>query len=344
MSRLPTALVAVDGGPQDTLRPIADHCGASLAEVPFEIAESDGYWSGQISARSPRLLVVGTSDSVRGRSVESAARRAARTARIPLVAIEDFPGNYYEVEGGEANLLVVESSLARDLNMEKFGGRCPRIEVFSPARYDAYRNSHARLRRETAELWRRSKRVSRKPRVLWAGQPETLDSLRTLQALLPALRALEVELLLKAHPRDPGHAGGVYQQLLQASSVPFEDVTATNVCDALSRAPQLVVTQFSSVAIEAGFFGIPSLWVLLPDAGGRSLRNKKGYDVPLLCKAGGAAMASHEVAVGGELKKALQDRAHRDELIRCFDAYFQVHELSVRKLVACLKTLPPSGR
>ena len=71
-------------------------------------------------------------------------------------------------------------------------------------------------------------------------------------------------------------------------------------------APHLVITQFSSVALEAGFYGVPSAWVLVPGAGAQSLHAKKGYRVPALCAAGGAGLASHAEAVAKLLDRSLE--------------------------------------
>jgi hypothetical protein len=198
--------------------------------------------------------------------------------------------------------------------------RAPALAVVPPARYDRYRLHLTQLRSDTRSRWAADAPGAR--RVLWAGQPETDDCVRTLAALLPALAALDAELLFKAHPRDAGHASGQYASQIASAGVRWTDLTGVGVADALARAPHLVVTQFSSVAIEAGFFGIPSLWVLLRGAGKASLVRKKGYSEPPLCAAGGAALATQAEHVGAAVEHTLTDAALRHRLIEAFDAYF----------------------
>jgi hypothetical protein len=105
-----------------------------------------------------------------------------------------------------------------------------------------------------------------------------------------------------------------------------------------------VVTQFSSVAIEAGFHGIPSLSVLLPDAGSARLFEKKGYRVPPYCESGAAALVSDAGAVEETLIGTLGDCARRENIIRCFDAYFDIGTLMLPPLVALLTSVLITGK
>jgi len=284
-----------------------------------------------LRTRIGRALIVGTSDSARGRRVETAARRAAVQLKMPLAAIEDFPGNYFAVPDGDAGLVVVESEFARALNAGKFGARCPPIAIVPPARYDPYRARHSQLRRATATRWKQNAAAGRF--VLWAGQPETADALCTLRALMPVLAEMKLEALFKAHPRDAGYREGVYPPLFAEFAVPYRDITPLPVEDALALAPRLVITQFSSVAIEAGFYGIPSLHVLLANAGGARLAQKKGYAIPPLCLAQGAACVTEETMLSTMLPRALRDEEFRAKLIGCFDDYFRTAEQATPPLL-----------
>ena len=324
--------VGVDGGPRETLAPVARYCGSALADVNSDRAHEPVYWTREIERTSSQLLVVGTSDSARGRNIESAARRAARSAGIPIASIEDFAGNHYEVLGGEASLVIVESAAAREFCAWKCG--LESVEVFTPARYDDYRMRIAELRESTRLRWAAASR----PTVLWAGQPETECCVRTLAALLPFIRSAGAEVIFKAHPRDEGYPAR-YSELFDNTGVLASDLTSRSVSEVLSRAPHLVVTQFSSVAIEAGFSGIPSLWVLLSDAGGATLEEKKGYRTPALCLAHGAAVAFTDAQIGGAFTRALVDIEHRLNLIRCFDDYFRVQERAAAGVVQRLGKL-----
>ena len=323
--------VAVDGGARAAIAPVAQRCGHGLHDISTDAAGTVEFWSSATVTIRPRVVVVGTSDSPRGRRVEGEARRAAHRAGVPVVAIEDFPGNYDDLEGGEATALIVESRAASELCRLKLGARAPLIEIVAPARYDSYRARLDALRRHTAQ--QRARDASASPMVLWAGQPETDDCLRTLAALLPVLKRRGVEVAFKAHPRDPGHAAGVYKAAFEAAGVRYRDVTASSVDEALSLAPRLAVTQFSSVAIEAGFYGIPGLWILLPDAGGARLQEKKGYAVPPLALAGGALAISHAADLEAAFDRILNDETARVNLMRCFDDYFTVRECTASALL-----------
>ena len=328
--------VAADGGPSETICPIAAHYNTRLAGVDSAAAASDAHWRAELERTAPPLLIVGTSDSRRGRVIEAAARRAARNLHVRIAAIEDFPGNYWHIAGAEADLTLVESAAARDICLRNLGAHAPRLAVVSPARYDRYRERLSDLRRHTASRW--SADAPGRYRALWAGQPETEDCMRTLLALLPVLRALNVELLFKAHPQDQGYLSGDYRRTLDEAGIAWTDLTARPVEDALSAAPHVVVTQFSSVAVEAGFFGIPSLWILLADAGGARLYAKKGYLEPPLCAAGGALSVRDTAHCADMLRLALTPE-RRAGLIECFDRYFAVEQPGLTATVRILRAL-----
>jgi predicted Fe-Mo cluster-binding NifX family protein len=230
---------------------------------------------------------------------------------------------------------MVESIAARDICLRKLGARAPEVEIAISARYDIYRDRLDELRRNTSASWARAQRLV----VLWAGQPETDDCMLTLAALLPSFQSNDVDLLFKAHPRDPAYGSGAYHALLKTAGIRAIDVTGSTVDEALSAAPNLAVTQFSSVAIEAGFFGIPSLWVLLPDAGGARLEQKKGYAVPPLCLAQGAACATNTESLPTAFGQAVADTDYRLNLMQCFDDYFKVRQRGTPAVLSKLRQL-----
>jgi hypothetical protein len=334
------ALVAVDHGPRDTLRPLAAHWGAAILGDPAG-EESEIDWDRRLREYDARGLVCGTSDTVRGRAIESAARRSAARLAIPVVAVEDYPGNYRHFQGAGTDLLVVESDTVAGVTRARLGVTCPRLAVSSPARYDAYRIASRALRARTAQRWAEPGA----PRtLLWAGQPETPDCLRTLKLVLPLAAKLRYTVLFKAHPRDAGYDAGAYRPAFAESGATVEDVTGLSVADALSLAPRAVVTQFSSVAIEAGFYGIPGLCVLLPDAGGARLREKKGYGVPPHCEAGAGAFVVDAGGLENTLSPMLEDGAQREFLVSCFDAYFHTGAATLPHLLAVLASVFERGK
>ncbi len=234
-----------------------------------------------------------------------------------VVALEDFPGNYWDLGGGEADIVVVESEAAADLSLARLGIRCPELWVSPSPRYDEMRRRLPALRRRYAQRDRTQRLV------LWAGQPETDDAVATLLRALPALQQLGAALLFRAHPRDPGRARGEYRWLLDGGAVQARDVTALPLEVCLALAPELVLTQFSSVGVEAGFHGIPTAHLLYPDAGGKSLRDKKGLSAPPWCAEGAAFLLE---LPGGEaelLRTALGDDHARARVIASFDEYFR---------------------
>lgn len=335
--------LAVDGGARAALQPLASQTGDLLMDVERDAAETQAFWVHVRACAKPDLLVVGTSDSARGRRVEAAARQVFRAAHLPIAAIEDFPGNYVCVPDGRADLVIVESDRVREMHLA--GKQCcgERFEAFPPARFDPYRAKRGQRCAATWERWTTARAQDCARTLLWAGQPETEDSLHTMRVLMPAAHKLKAKILFRAHPRDPGYGRGDYHALYRAEGASIHDCTAMSAADALNQGPDLVVTQFSSLAIEGGFFGIPSLHVLLPESGGARLREKKGYAVPPLCLAGGAAWVTQEARVGIALGEALNNERRRQALITDFNAYFEVHTLAAEKVVRRLDELAAGG-
>ncbi len=292
------AYVAHDHGPRATLEALAVH-------LP-------GDWS----SRGADVLICGTSDSCGGREIEAHARKAARARGTSVVVIEDFPGNYVAVPDGEPQLLVVESEFAALLARAK--DKAVAIEICPCVRYDALRRRLPDLRKEAGHT---------KAAVLWVGQPETRDSLETLQQLMPELTARGMAVWFRAHPRDEGYRADAYGGLC------FEDVTALSLDECLSMRPRLVVTQFSSVAVEAGFWGICGLNVLFPDLGARTLVQRKGYAVPPWCEAGAAFVISREKDVPEVLDRAFDSREARASVMAAFDRYYCVAEDGGQRLM-----------
>ena len=309
-------VVAVDDGPRA--------CCAPLLSVSGFVSLETGSLPPQA-----RALFCGTSDSAKAREIEAAARRAARAARIPVVALEDYPGNYSDVEGGEADLLIVESELAAESDHARLAARCPATWV-CPARYDDYRRSAARLRASYAQRDRAARLV------LWAGQPETAEALATLRRIAPALAPLGATLLFRAHPRDPGYRNGAYGEFFSRAGIAVRDLTVHSLSECFALAPELVLTQFSSVAAEAGFHGISAVHFLYPDAGRKTLRAKKGYDVPPCCRAGASFLVRDPGSEAATLAQAIGDAEARARTMEAFDRYYSTSRETLGGLLAYL--------
>ena len=314
------AYIALDHGARLTL-------GALAARLPGAWVEAEpSQWKRTLEAEGIGLLVCGTSDSVRGRATERAARLAAARLELPLVVVEDFPGNFDAIAQASPQLLCVESEFAARLARRKSGKDALPVHVGPAIRYDALRRrlSELRAHRESSDA------------VLWIGQPETSESLATLRLILPELRATNIRVWLRAHPRDEGYACGAYTELRDRGSPAVDDVTAWSLEECLRRRPRLIVTQFSSVAVEAGFWGIPALHVLLPDAGGKRLAETKGYAIPPWCTAGAAFCVTSCAEVKDVLSAALDDERPRRLALERFDDYFMVGVEGVPRLVNVL--------
>jgi hypothetical protein len=332
----PIVLAAGDQGAQSALRPLADAMPSLGVYGSNPDHTRDDYWDALFRLQGARGLVCGTSDSLAGRTLEASARRAATMAGIPVVAIEDFPGNFYEIPGGPVDLLVVESTSVVTLTQRKLGRNCPQTIALGSARYDVLRHAAPSHR---ATLRDKGMAPDTPVSILWAGQPDTDDCVTTLRALAPILAARTIELLFKAHPRDKGYKAGSYLPLLGSTGIQFRDVTHLTVEEALLFAPRLVVTQFSSTAIEAGFYGIPSLNVLLPDAGGARLLEKNGFPTPPHCLEGAAAYVARGNELADALSRLLHDETARKSLMHCFDLYFRTDEIMLPHLVASIENL-----
>ena len=303
----------MDHGPRLALRALEAHLPGPLLKA------SSGDWANDLRTHDIELLVCGTSDSAHGRDAEAGAQRAARALGIPTVVVEDFPGNFAPVSMAPPRLLCVESTFAADLARRHMPALA--VHVGPAIRYDALRRDLGALRvaDDTAER-----------AVLWIGQPETADALRTLETLLPALGAGGWKLWFRAHPRDEGYVRGAY------GGLPVADITSHSLDECLARRPRLVITQFSSVAVEAGFRGIPSLNVLLPEAGGGTLARKKGYSVPPWCEEGAAFLVVRRQDVDKILDCALSSADARGKVMEAFDRYFKVTEQGAPALINLL--------
>lgn len=142
-----------------------------------------------------------------------------------------------------------------------------------------------------------SSKVSSEPVVLWLGQPDERVCEGTLELLEPAVKAAGAVLLRRRHPRA---AAGPQPRVEQAD---------------------VVATSFSSVAVEAGFLGIPALFVLLPGLGADYLKRRTGATGLPWVEAGAAFGASTKAELSASLKKALSEtervraRARFEELL-----------------------------
>lgn len=332
--------VGIDAGPCETLAPIAQAWGTVLES---RICTSADTWGCRIFQTTAAIVVVGTSDSTEGKETEAAVRVAARSAGVLLVAVEDYPGNYVPVAGGDADLLLAESDAAKELAHLRLGARCPRVIAISPARFDAMRLHSTSNRRVMRDQWIAQRERQEPVALLWIGQPETEDGVATLKVLLPLLQAGGPRLLFRAHPRDSGYTAGAYAPIAQALGQRFSDVTELGVPEVLAMAPHLVVTQFSSLVVEAGFHGIPALCLLFPGAGMDRLYSRKGYRVPIVCEAGAAGVCVEPARLPTILRQLIEHEEARQDVLSRFDSYFEISGTTCAKSAEALKALLYQG-
>ena len=255
-----------------------------------------------------RAVVRSTSDDVEGSNLEDTLSAAAAVRNVPVVIVEDFPGNFHTPRDGRLDALCVETDATAALHAARGVPRA-RIHVTGNPRYDHLRSVDVAARRAglRTELGLGSDAVA-----LWIGQPDAGDSFATLEAVLPALRAAKATLLFRAHPRDVAYAEGRYAELLGTAGGAVHDVTAVADVVGLCCAADLVVTQFSSVAVEAGYLGTPALFVLLPDLGGAYIRKGKGYAIPPWCKENCAFLLDDVKMAADVVSRALYDPVARE--------------------------------
>lgn len=263
-------------------------------------------------------VVVGTSEGVPGGNVEEIATRAAVIASLPVFAIEDFPGNYRHRADCRLEGLFVEDDLARNV-------AGAHICVTGNPRYDALKTTdREHLRVSTrAVLGLGLQRV-----VLWAGQPDGNNSYLALERIMPHLSKEGVVLLFKAHPRDMAYQRGRYERLLSGLAL-VRDVTSVKDTCGLCCAADLVVTQFSSVGVEAGHLGTPTLYVLFDDLGKAYMRQMKGYDTVLWAVRNCAFLIDSFDDIRDRIRSALFDEAAQERVRKNFRR--------------CYKSGPPAG-
>lgn len=318
-------LFALDAGPRQTLEALASEAGFAWAEQRDDLTA----WRDCMQSVQVRGVVVGTSRSETGAMLEAQCRIAAKEAGLPLAAVEDYPGNYQHIPGGEAGLLIVESDLAATAAQQRLGGACPETTTGASFRYDPLRarSLSASIPEARKGGW-----------ILWAGQPETEDALLSLPRLLPIIQALGMKLLFRAHPRDAGLTRGDYAPLFAPYSGLIRDVSGLSLEAVLELRPCLTLTQFSSLAIELGFLGIPAAHVLYSDAGQARLRALTGYGIPHVCEAGGSVKITDQNEPAQVLQQAIFDKPARGRMMRCFDAFFDVQTPQTPLVARCLKS------
>lgn len=279
-----------------------------------DVVCAHGDLQGFMRDKDVRAILCGTSDGLSDGNLEDLVKEAATECGVPVFVVEDFPGNYRARPRTRLDGLFVERNSLEQV-YESRGVEVDRIHRLGNPRYD-----HLRLveRDHLRETTRASLDLGDGSVILWAGQPDGENSFLTLERMLSSLKALEVKFIFKAHPRDELYSAGAYAPLLSQLSA-WRDVTSWIETRGLCCAADLVLTQFSSVGVEASYLGTPALFVLFDDLGMTYLRSHKGYDIVPWASENCAFLLRSSDSIYERLKAALFDSVGRSEIRRRFD-------------------------
>lgn len=288
-----------------------------------------------MDALKPAAVIRGSSEDVDGPNVESLLATVAAARDVPVFVVEDFPGNFWAGSGERLDALFVEDEAVCALHVTR-GIPHQRVRATGNPRYDALRKiDRVAKRTET----RCTLRLADESVVLWVGQPNGHDSYRTLELLLPHFKRAGATLLFRAHPRDTAYLTGKYATLLSAPGIAILDVSQVADIVGLCCASDLIVTQFSSVAVEAGYLGTPALFVLFDEAGGRYLRAHKGYVVPPWCENGSAFLINDDKMTSIVVRRAMHDGEARRMVMENFVQRYTGRPESALMITAAIRQM-----
>jgi hypothetical protein len=117
------------------------------------------------------------------------------------------------------------------------------------------------------------------------------------------------------------------------------DVSSAKIDSCLFNPVDLVITQFSSVAIEAGFYGIPSLNILLEDAGRKLLVERTGYATTSIIDSGASFVITEKQGILEYLKMCLTDLSARKKVMANFGRVYETRQTQLPKLLLEIKDI-----
>jgi hypothetical protein len=328
---------AVHKGPYLSIKPLEEELGAGsvtylvegvskqeranqgLPYLEFSQLQSDwGSLERFFDERHVKAVIRSSSVDVMGYNVEELASVAAERAGIRVFVVEDFPGNYWPKPAERLDSLFIEDDSLVGLHRSR-GVDPGVIRTTGNPRYGALAHlDRGELRRKA----RQALEVAEGLVVLWAGQPDGENSFKALQRLLRYPGWSQNTLLFRAHPRDSAYTAGRYQGMLAEASLNVRDVTSYPDVLELCCGSDLVITQFSSVAVEAGYLGVPGLFVLFDDLGKQYLRCHNGVDTLPWCQEHCSFLIEHQEEVDEVLGRALSDGSEREKVRTNFERRF----------------------
>ncbi len=322
--------VGYDQGPNQLIKFISSQTSCVQLSFNSNQIESIEGITNYISENDYQGLLCGTSQSDLGFKFESNIRQAATLLGLPVICIEDFPGNYRGISGSNTEILVVEGDFSINIYKDKLPH--PSHTIVCPSiRYDHLRSHQTNLEG--------IKKNSTSFSVLWAGQPEFEVNLSTLKTIIPALNELSVIFLFKAHPNDTEFRKGSYEKYFNEAGLRWLDVSSAKIDSSLFDQVDLVMTQFSSVAIEAGFYGIPSLNILLEDAGQKLLIERTGFATTSIIDSGASFVIREKKGILDYLKMCLTDLSARKKVMTNFDRVYETRQTQLPKLLLEIKDI-----
>ena len=146
-------------------------------------------------------------------------------------------------------------------------------------------------------------------------------------------------LLFKAHPNDTEYRKGSYEQYFDEVGLRWLDVSSAKIDSCLFDQVDLVITQFSSVAIEAGFYGIPSLNILLEDAGQKLLIERTGCATTSIIDSGASFVITEKQGILECLKMCLTDLSARKKVMANFDRVYEIRQTQLPMLLLEIKDI-----
>lgn len=302
-------LVAVDHGPRETLFPLGDND----AFIFFKWGGQPVDWIDLFRSQNLDGVILSTSRSAAGRQLELECLRAANHLNLFTAVIEDYNFNFHANCDLKVNLLLVECKKVKDEYINQFRNKIDVIDEGALIRYSRIANQNKNL-------------VSVGSKVLWIGQPESKPSIEVLEQILPILQAANIVLYFKAHPRDDGYVSGGYRNLFSRYGEYLLDVSSLPILSCMTLVPSLVITRFSSLAIMAGYYGIPSMHILYNQNENDYYKKMYPNRLPVICELGASFLLNTQNNQKNELLRAIFDGDARKIVIQNFIEHYQIDQ------------------
>ena len=302
-------LVAADHGPHETLTSLSNNDAFSI----FKFTGHPVDWINLFRAQNLDGVILSTSRSNAGARLELECLFAANQLNLFTAVIEDHHFNFQPNSSLKVNLLLVQNKKVKDEYINKFGNSIDVIDEGALIRYSSIANQNYDL-------------VTKGSHVLWIGQPEINPSIEVLEQILPILEAANIVLHFKAHPRDDGYALGSYRDLFSRFKEHFLDVSSHPITGCMALAPRLLITRFSSLAITAGYYGIPSLHILYNETEKDYYKKMYSERPPVICELGASFLINSQNDQKQELLRAILDEDARNIVFQNFIKYYRIDE------------------